>query len=278
MSYPQRIAAIVTTLTVALLVALLLTVHLGWSPDKPWPPEPDPFIELAAEEFIEPEPIPVPKGAPGEMAAAAQLPEPADEGSRTAPETGTQAVSQGAEGTPAQEVTSNRPSPVKAAPKEQPKDAGAARADKPEAPKPSAERTAVRNMFDRAKGRHNSDNRTGDTGNAGKPSGLQESAGPANSTAATSGFVPGKLGGGWQWPAISKISSSKTGTVVLSFTVNAQGRATNIKVIGGKAPAASDASIKQQCINELRRLTFTRPANAAAPDPETPGQLTFVFK
>ena len=278
MNYSQRIAAAITALIVVLLVLLLFTVHLKWEPGKPWPPEPEPFIELAQEEFIEPEPIPLPKGAPGELTAAAQLPEHVDEPSKTAPETGTQLKNEGPKAEPAKVVTTQKESTVKAEKKEQPKKTGTPKETKKEEKKPSAERTAVKNMFDRANGKHNSDNRTGDAANAGKPSGKPDSAGPANSNSTVSGIVPGKLGGGWQWPAFSHISASMTGTVILSFVVDANGRATKIKAVGGKAPAAANSAIKQQCINELRKRTFTRPASAGAPDPETEARLTFVFK
>ena len=276
MNRERTISAFVTLIAMALIALWLVLAHLHWSPGKPWPPEPEPYIELAAEEFIEPEQIPLPPDAPGDMAAAAQLPERVDADSRTAPQTGTALVDAGKEATPAYETTQTKPSTVKVTDKPQPQKPGPATTK--EAPKTSAARTQVADMFKRSQDHHNADNGNADKANSGKPDGKPDSAGPVNSNSVTSGVQKGRLGGGWQWPGYSRIPSSVTGSVVIEFTVNANGKAGNVKVVGGSAPAAANKTLCNRCIQELKSRTFTRPASAGAPDAETPATITFTFK
>ena len=261
-----------------LLVLLLMWAHLRWQPDKPWPPEPEPYIELAQEEFIEPEVIPPPASAPGNLAAAAEMPEMADEPSRTAPQSGANVSDAGAKGEPSHEVVTPKESAAKMEQKKQPAKPGPAAETKTPEKKPSAARTAVANRFEKANGKHNSDNSDADKANAGNPNGKTDSAGPASSTSSTSGIQHGKLGGGWQWPRYSNIHATAIGSIELAFTVDANGRATNIRYVGGKAPAAANARLRRECIAELQRHRFTRPASAGTPDPETDARITFIFK
>ena len=277
MNSTQRISAAATAVICAAIVLYLLLAHLAWNPGKPWPPEPEPYIELAqAEEFIVPEEIPLPPEAPGDLDAAAQLPELVDADSRVAPATGAAIDDAGAEGTPAREVTSNRPSPVKMEATPAPAKPGPA-TEKP-AEKTSAAKTNVSKMFERSQNKHNANNKNGDTANSGSPDGRTDSAGPATSKSTTSGVRKGTLGGGWQWPEYARVTSSKTGSIIFEFIVDKRGKATKIVAIGGEAPASADATLQKRCREELQKRTFSRPASAGDPDAETPARITFTFK
>lgn len=278
MNKPRTISIFVTLAIAIMIVLWLMLCHLRWSPGEPWPPEPEPYIELAAEEFIEPEDIPLPPQTPGDADAPALTDALADAASEVAPSSGADLVSKGQEGTPPREVTTPRPSPVKVADKPQPEKPGPAKSKEPEKPKPSAQRTQVKDIFSKAEGKHNSNNRSGDEANAGSPKGKADSAGPADSKGVTSGVRKGTLGGGWQWPGYARIPSSVTGSVVLSFIVDRDGKARKIVVVGGNPPAASNATLKKRCIAEVSNHTFTRPATAGDPDAETPATITFIFK
>lgn len=267
------------TLAVAIITVLwLMLAHLQWAPGRPWPPEPDPYIELTVDEFIEPEDIPLPPKTVGDADAAALTDVLQDVPSEVAPSSGTTLQNKGPEGTPAHEVSTPKPSPVKVVEKPQPEKPGPVKSEEPKKPTTSAQRTQVKNIFSKAEGKHNSNNRTGDEANAGSPKGKADSAGSATSDGVTSGVRKGSLGGGWQWPGYARIPSSVTGSVVLSFIVDKDGKARKIAVVGGNPPAASNADVKKRCIAEVSKHTFTRPATAEDPDAETPATITFIFK
>lgn len=275
----ERTVSLLATMCLGVLITLwLMLSHLSWSPGKPWPPEPQPYIELEVPEFIEPEEIPLPQQAPGDADAPALTDEPMDNPAKVAPATGTAVENKGPEGTPAPVVSTPKPSPVKVEQKPQPDKPGPVKSAQPEKKEPSAQQTQVKNMFNKAEGLNNANNRTGDDGKAGSPTGKTDSAGPADSKSISSGIRKGSLGGGWQWPGYGRVSSAVTGSVILSFIVDQNGKARKIAVVGGDPPAASNAAVKKRCIDEISRHTFTRSATAPDPDAETPATITFIFK
>ncbi len=284
MKRSKEIAALITLLFVFLIGLWLTNATLQWNPAKQWPPEPEPYIELALEEeetFVEPEPIPLPEKVPGDMSAPAQIEETQHVDSKLAPETGTSIVNAGKKATPAKEVTTKKESPVKVAEtKEQPKQQGPAVDTKKAAQEATAKKTnaSVSNAFANASAKNNANSGKNDDGKSGTTTGNTASAGPSNSTSVTAGVSNGTVGGGWQFPAYSnKIQSSVTGTVVLSLTIDKTGKVTSAKVIGGKAPAGSNKDVQTRCINEARSKRFTRTGTAEAPD-ESTATLTFIFK
>ena len=262
---------------------LLFESHISWNKDKPWPPEPDPYIELArVEEFVEPEPVPLPQNAPDMLDAAAKMEETRNVPAKAAPESGTSIRQEGKKAEPAKTVTTPKPAKAKEVKKEQPKDKGAAVANKkPDAENSTAARTRnnVKNAFAKPDAKSNANNRNGDTGLAGNKNGREDSAGPADSKSLTSGVQHGRVSGGWLWPNYTvRIRSSLTGSIVLRLVINRKGEVTEAHPSGGRAPAASDVRLQQQCIAIAKSRNFTRSADAGpAPDRAT-ATLTFTFK
>jgi outer membrane biosynthesis protein TonB len=283
MKRSKEIAALVTLLFVFLMSIWLVNAKLHWNPSQPWPPDPEPYIELAVEEeetFVEPEPIPLPEKVPGDLAAPAKTEEPSHVDSKLAPETGTSIANVGKKATPAKEVTTKKESPVKITEtKEKPKEQGPAVDTKKQAQEATAKKTnaSVSNAFANASAKNNANNGKNDDGKSGRPDGQTNSAGPSNSNSVTAGIAHGTVGGGWQFPAYSnKIPSSVTGSVKLSLTIDKNGNVTSAKVIGGNAPAGSNATVQARCIAEAKSKRFTR-TGGEAPD-EATAILTFIFK
>ena len=126
MNQARHIAALGTVAIAALVWLWLCLSHLSLSPDKEWPPQPDPYIELAqVEDLVETIQLP-PTSVPShqQQDAAAQTPEDIDNPARLAPETGTALEDRGPEGKPAPVMTSNRPSDIQVENKQRPERAG----------------------------------------------------------------------------------------------------------------------------------------------------------
>ena len=271
-----------TVVLMALLMLWLCLAHLNWNPDQPWPPLSEPYIELAqAEEFVEPEPLPLPKNAPDRLDAPALTPANADKPAEAAPESGAALRDKGPAGTPPREVTAKKPSPVKKTPEPKPDKAGAATENaRRDAREAESKRTsnAVKNAFAKPDSKNNANNRQDDKGNAGRTDGNADSAGPANSQSKSAGVRHGRVGGGWQWPAYAvNIPTSKTGSVILSLTIDRNGNVIKAVPSGGEAPAASDSAIIQRCIAIAKSRRFTRTAGTEAPETAV-ATLTFTFK
>lgn len=286
MNHSRQISAVATAALMALLMLVLSFSRLSWNPEEPWPPVSEPYIEVAqAEEFIEPEPVPMPKNAPADLDAPALTETKSDVPAKAAPESGALLKDKGAvdkQVTPPREVTTKKPAHVKQQPTPKPeKKATPNENAKKDAREAEAKRTSntVKNAFAKPDAKNNANNRSGDTGKAGSPKGKADSAGPANSKSTTSGVRHGRLGGGWQWPAYAvNIATAKTGSVILTLTIDKNGNVTKAVPSGGEAPASSDASIINKCINIARSRRFTR-SESAGEAPETAvATLTFTFK
>lgn len=275
------ISAISVMVIMAILVIMLYLCRISWQPDRPWPPEPEPYIELAqADEFIEPEVLPIPSNAPEDLDAAALTADYQDNPSQVAPESGTAMKTNPTPGTPAHETTTNNPSSVqqKASPKNT--NPGNKTDDEKKQKEATQKRTRneAANAFAKSKANGNANNRQGDQSTAGNPKGSAESAGPANSTATSAGVRYGSIGGGWQWPSYNvKIKTRHTGTVIVRIVIAADGTAT-AKAIGGETPAASDTKLCQQCAEIAVSRKFTRQASAGDPPDHANATLTFIFE
>jgi outer membrane biosynthesis protein TonB len=283
MKRSKEISAIITLFIVFLLSMWLVNAKLHWKVGEPWPPEPEPYIELGVEEetYIEPEPIALPEKVPGDLSAPAKIEEPSHVDSKLAPETGTALDNAGKKATPAKEVSTKKETPVKVTKtEEKPKPAGPAVDTKKVEQEATAKKTnaSVSNAFANASAKNNANNGKGDDGKSGRPDGKTDSAGPSNSNSVSSGVQKGTVGGGWMFPEYSKnIPSSVTGSVVLSLTIDSTGKVTSAKVIGGKAPAGSNSAVQQRCIAEAKSKRFIRKNGGDAPD-EATATLTFIFK
>lgn len=280
-SHARPIAAIVTLVAAAGIVVVLLCSSLAWNPAQPWPPLPEPYIELAREEFVEVEELPVPRTAAERLDAPAQLPENSDLPSQTAPESGASVRNQGDVGKPAREVTSKKPSEVKTTPKPKPDEAAAAAENERREREAASKRTNsdVTNAFAKSTAQNNADNRKDDKGPSGRTDGNPQSGGPANSSSTTAGVSHGELTGGWQWPAYnSKLPTDKTGSIILALTIDRTGTVVSAEVVGGKEPARSDATLRSKCIAIAKSRRFTRAANAGEAPERSTARLTFSFK
>ena len=279
MTRSQEISALATLAILALLTLLLCVCRLSWNPGQAWPPEPSPSIVAQADEFIEPELLPEPPVAGDQADAPALTEEPLDVPSEAAPESGSALRDQGPVAPPQRETPAAKPSPVKKTPEPKVTKPGAAAENAQKAREAEARRTnsAVSNALAKANARNNANNRQGDTGRSGSPSGDSRSAGPANSTSKTAGVRHGKLGGGWQWPSYNvRIRTSKTGSIVLSLTIDSNGKVTKADPAGGEAPASSDPALIEQCRQVALSRTFTRPAGSPAPE-KAMATITFTF-
>lgn len=280
MTRSQEISALATLAILALLAVLLCVCRLSWNPAQPWPPEPSPYIVAQAEEFIEPELLPDPPVAGDAADAPALTEEHMDVPSESAPESGTALRDKGPVAPPQRETPANRPSTVKKTPEPKVDKSGAAAENARKAREAEARRTnsAVSNAFKKTEARNNANNRQGDTGRSGSPAGNAKSAGPANSASRTPGVRHGKLGGGWQWPSYSvSIRTPKTGSIILSLTIDSNGKVTEARPTGGSAPASSDPALIDQCQRIARSRTFTRPAGSPAPE-KAMATITFTFE
>lgn len=269
MADTRKIAAVITVTIAIVIAAWLIVAHLTWTPVKPWPPEPKPYIELAQglPEYIEPMPIATPAPTAGDLGDAALLPENSDQQSQLAPETGTMLRDAGTAAKSAKEVTSNRQSDVKAVKAD--KEAADRRAA--EQRQAAARRTAskVNDAFARADAR----------GNANVGATDQAQAGRTDGSLSGTGVQRGTVGGGWQFPAYNnRIATSLTGSITMRLTIDATGHVTDAQITGGLPPAANDAQLRAQCMREARSRRFTRAAAAGDAPAEARATLTFTFK
>lgn len=281
----QKSAAIITLGISTLIVLLLCVMTLSWHGAETWPPQPSPYIVLQADEYVELEqPTPPPPTRISDASAPAQTPEVADVPSQVAPPTGTSLNNGATEGRPAQIVTTTRPSPVKTPAKPQPQKTGTPKPD-PQQPQQTtqAQRTEnfTENIFAQSQGKHNANNHTGDTGQAGRPDGNPASAGNTQSHGTNPGVRKGRLGGGWTWPPLPRNiqSNGKTGSVIIEFTINPNGTVNpqTVTAIGGAIPASGDATLKARCIAYVKALRFPRTGNQPATEPTEGNRLTFEF-
>lgn len=273
-------AAIVTLVATALVALLLVMVHMGIDPTKPWPPEPDPYIELAqVEEFVEPEPIEIPSNAPEALDAPVQLPDDNMQDSKIDAQSGTHLENRGEKAEPAKTVTTPKPSPVKKVEEPQPAKTGPAVENaKPKDP-PAAKNTkneSVKNAFG---GKNNANTGTNDDGKSGVKNGNPDSGGPANSTSQTVGIAKGRLGGGWGWPDYKsfKNPTNLTGTIVVELVIDRNGNPT-VKAVTGSL--SGNRVLRQKCIDTAmsgkfkNKYTDTDPAKIPE---QTTAKLNFSF-
>lgn len=235
-----------TAVIAALLLLLLLACKLAADPARP-PQEVTGSIALA-EDFVEVlDPAPL---APGEVPAAATGEQTAE--AQPAPAPGT-AAEAGTPGAPAQTVASDKPSPHKVDDRQQ--QTGSARPQRQDKPQ---EQDEVANAFGAVAGQHNTASGQADQANAGQPN--------ASAQGSYTGLVDGNAGGGWGLPAYAGVRSTVTGTVKIKVTIDSQGRPGKVEIIGGTPGASTNAAVRNACVAEVKRHTFTRPASSPAPE------------
>ncbi len=274
MTHSQQIALFLTAIFSFLVCLLLCLTSLSWPGDQVWPPEPQPYIEMAQnEEFIEPIELPQPTKTPGEADAPALTEEDLDNPAELAPESGIARQTQGEVSKPANTVSSNRPSDLKVTSK--PTEQSGANEDNERREREAAARRTnnqTANAFAQSQSKNNANNLTGDRGRAGRRTGKADSSGPAKSKATGSG---NHIGGGFGWPALTpNINSQQLGTLTIEFTINPDGSATNARYKA--ASTAFPQELIKQCCQYVESLQFPFKGTERPTSP-TPGN-TLVFK
>lgn len=248
MTKSQQISALLTAIFTFLVILLLCLCYLRWPGGQEWPPQPQPYIEMAAvEEFIEPVDLtPSPITDPGQQAPVTQP------------------------------VTSQRPSEAKVQPKPKQPVTGA-NVDNEKKEQPATDQRTnnlTKNKFDQSQAKNNANNNTDDNGGAGRRHGRKDSAGPAKSRTSTRG---NHIGGGFAWPALKpNIVTDRLGYVTLEFTINPDGSATAAKAIRA-GNTANDKKLMRQCEDYVNSLHFPHKGTEKPTQPITGNRLTIKF-
>jgi len=278
MDSSKQIAGGITFLLCAAIVIFLMLAKLAWDPARPWPPKPDPYIEMAFdEEFVDVIELPKPQLVNSQEAAApAMTPEDIDDPSRLAPETGTALANAGTPGeSPAKVVTSEQPSPVQTEKKEQPKKPGPTVDPEKQRQEAIAKQTRadMKNVFANAANKGNANNKDGDKGKAGKTNGNPRSAGSTKSNSTKPGPSIGDIPSGWQKPTYSnKIPSNELGSVLFNITVNPDGSVAKITQVGGSKLSSTTI---QRCKTEIMSKRYIY--NGKEPAQSFNTDVTFTF-
>lgn len=278
MTKSQQISALLTAIFTFLVILLLCLCYLRWPGGQEWPPQPQPYIEMAAvEEFIEPVDLtPPPATDPGQQDAPAQTETDLDNDAKVAPETGVMRDARGQQATVTQPVTSQRPSEAKVQPKPKQPVTGANVDNEKKEQQATDQRTnnLANNKFAQSQAKNNANNKTDDKGRAGRRHGRTDSAGPAKSRTSTSG---NRIGGGFAWPALKpNIVTDRLGSVTVEFTINPDGSATAAKVIRA-TNTTDESSLKRQCENYVNSLRFKHKGAEKPTQPVTGNRLVIKF-
>lgn len=278
MTKSQQISALLTATFTFLVILLLCLCYLRWPGSREWPPEPQPYIEMAAvEEFIEPVDLtPPPVTDPGQQDAPAQTETDLDNDAKVAPETGVMREARGQQAPVTQPVTSQRPSKAKVQPKPKQPVTGANVDNEKKERQDTDQRTnnLANNKFAQSKAKNNANNKTDDKGRAGRRHGRTDSAGPAKSRTSTSGI---RMGGGFAWPALKpNIVTDRLGYVTVEFTINPDGSATAAKAIRA-GNTANDKKLMRQCEDYVNSLHFPHKGAEKPTQPITGNRLTIKF-
>lgn len=278
MTKSQQISALLTATFTFLVILLLCLCYLRWPGGQEWPPQPQPYIEMAAvEEFIEPVDLtPPPATDPGQQDAPAQTETDLDNDAKVAPETGVMRDARGQQATVTQPVTSQRPSEAKVQPKPKQPVTGANVDNEKKEQQATDQRTnnLANNKFAQSQAKNNANNKTDDKGRAGRRHGRTDSAGPAKSRTSTSG---NRIGGGFAWPALKpNIVTDRLGSVTVEFTINPDGSATAAKVIRA-TNTTDESSLKRQCENYVNSLRFKHKGAEKPTQPVTGNRLVIKF-
>lgn len=268
MKSDRLIAALITAVIAALTVLLMVcvTVRAG-RPDREWPPRHETDIALAPQEEqyfdVVSEPAPAAKADP----APAYAPEPMENRSEAAPQTGHEMRDRGPKGDAPALTASKKDSPVKTKPEKPRKPQGP---DREQQEREAARRratAATADAFKKSQGKNNTDSRGSKPGNSGTPEG---------GNSAVNGAGTGTAGGGWVIPRYASVPSTKTGSIKMTLRIDRQGKVTSVSFTGGTPPAATDAALRRAVEREVRSRRFTRSDGSEAPESAT-AYITYTF-
>lgn len=255
----RLIAGAVAVLLFAGMLLWLIFTRLSFVPPdgSEWPPAPDTTAVLLADEYVEV--MPVLPDAPGGGE---------DEGAEAPPPEALDVVDAGAPAdAPAQQVTSPLPSPVKA-PKPKPQEkTGPEKSATPdatakEAPKPDTKKEAASRW---GKGSQKGGEGTGESDKG-------TGAGSGSSKGKYRGSGSGNLGGRKVSVSTDGIDAPNPGKVVVTITVDPQGKVVEAKL---KSGGGYSNAVTSECLRRARSARVTPKSDA--PDRQS-GDITFTFK
>lgn len=258
----KAVAAAVTALIMAGVVAWLLLSSLHFTPPagKPWPPEPQSEL-LLADEYVEVMEMPLLQG--GDNADA-------DHGTPSAPPEGLAPVDAGEPADmPSPMATGANPSPVKEHRAEPDRRTGPSQSEVPQANPAEQRRDNARNDA-RSMLRFNN---SSDNAGAG-----ESTTGTSQGNSSKAGSHRGKVGRGnltgrtLSVPAVSQ-KSSRPGKVVVRITVNREGIQTSRPRIISNT--TGDKSIEAECLRIAREARVSASADAPA---EQYGDIIIEYK
>lgn len=260
----KLIAMLATLLFHAVVVVLLVTMYLRYSPaeeaERTWPPL-DSSEVLFGGEFVM-------TGDSPEQAESTDEPAPAEIVEPVPPAPLAEAVEN--TGTPAPKpapvITSERPSPAKVVKEKPAEPTGPTKAEREAAERARREQETRQNIANKVQFGKTGTGSTG-AGKAGSPNG--------NSTtgvlSGTPGFnLKGRTMDSWQTPPRGPL-----GTITIRVSVNRQGQVTAASYQTGTGAAAANAETRTNCINAARASRFS--VDNDAPAVQT-GTITYRFQ
>lgn len=267
----QKLIALLITLLLAVgaLVTLCLTHLTAAAKDRTWPPQRQGQVTVADEEMyfdvIEmPHPL---SGVPDEASPAYNETEQ-DNLSEPEPVSGSDLADAGQAGKPQTPVTAKRPASVKQKVNPAPEKPGPAADNEQNGQVRRRANSNVKGAFDRADGRQRTQNPGKTPGDSGSPDGTDNTY---------HGHAQGKANGGWIVPAYRKIPSTVTGSIKVRVVIGRDGSVKEISFIdGGKAPAATDRTLREAVKAEILKRRYTR-TDDKAPE-RAVGVITYIFE
>ncbi len=261
----ERIIAIAVTALLTVVIILWLTMsYLRFDTSLlPHPPRPVTEIVEAEEEYVDFLDMSYGPSDP----SPAYNPEPVHKASQAAEASGPDLKDAGPEAAPVPDVVRERPAEVKRPKREIPPKQGP---DKKQTEEEKARRKARKGVSDAFKNTSETPDNTSDKGKDKGDSGT-----PDGSRSDANGRGVGTVGGGWIMPSYAVVPSTMTGSIILSATINSEGRVVSVQLIGGKSPAAANRALVQACMAEVRNRKFTR-NDDNAPESAT-ARITYTF-
>lgn len=256
------VAAAVTVLAHAALVALLLTLYLtsgAEDPTRTWPPVDSAEVLFGGEYVMVGD---KPELAESSAEAAPEAPEAESAPSPEAPDM----TNSGPAADPAPVVTTERPSPAKAEKKPAPEKTGPSKEElEAQARAKREEETrkaiAAKTRFDRS-------------GSAGTGSGKAGSPDGNSSTGAASGTpgfnLRGRTLASWEEPAAAPM-----GTITVRVTVNRQGKVISATYYSGSGAAAASEAARRNCERAALKSQFSVLEDGEA---KQTGFITYRFR
>lgn len=267
MNRDNKYALIATIASAVVVVVVLLLCRLSFDTST-LPVPPRPVTELITDEEFVDLYNPAAQVPVAETAAEAYNPIEESNASTPAPQSGLDLANAGEVAPTATTPSATaKPSDVKVAPSPS-KEQLAAEENKRKEEEARRKATAdLKNAFGNIGGENNTQNSGTTSGNSGSPTG--------STSTMQNGHGTGRVNGGWKMPSYAKVPSTVTGSIEFKATINSRGSVIAVDVVGGQAPAATNAALIESCKAEIRRRTFTR-SDSNPPETAT-AYITYRF-